>query len=75
MIGATVDVEPWASGGQFGSDAEVASKCRRGVIGLWKHGPVVFGSENPKARKKRRAEGEGVSHRLPRTQKWKKPRL
>jgi hypothetical protein len=57
MVGAMVDVEPWPLGGQFGCDAEVASKCRRGVIGLWKHKPVVFGSENPKALKKKSVRG------------------
>jgi hypothetical protein len=50
MMKATVDVEPRSLGGQAGCDAEVASKCRRGVISLWKHGLMVFGSENPKVR-------------------------
>jgi len=34
MMVATVDVEPRSLGGQFGYDAEVASKCRRGVVNL-----------------------------------------
>jgi hypothetical protein len=57
MVGAMVDVEPPPLGGQFGCDAEVASKCQRGVIGLWKHRPVVFGSENPKALKSKERKG------------------
>jgi hypothetical protein len=54
MMVATVDVEPQSLGGQFGFDAEVASKCRRGVVNLWRHELVVFGFENPKARKEER---------------------
>jgi len=54
MTVATVDVEPRSLGGQFGCDAEVASKCRRGAVNLWRHGLVVFGFENPRARKEGR---------------------
>jgi hypothetical protein len=57
MIEATVDVGPSSLGGQLGDDAEVASKRQRGAIGLWKHELVVFGSENPKARKKKGRKG------------------
>jgi len=51
MREATVDVGPLSLGGQFGCDAEVASKCRKGVICLWRHKQMVFGAENPKAHK------------------------
>jgi hypothetical protein len=51
---ATVAVDPQPLGGQIGCDAEVASKCRRGVVNLWRHELVVFGFENPKARKEER---------------------
>jgi hypothetical protein len=57
MIEATVDVGPSSLGGQLGDDAEVASKRQRGAIGLWKHELVVFGSENPKARKRKGRKG------------------
>jgi hypothetical protein len=57
MRKATVDVGPSSLGGQFGSDAEVASKCRKGVVSLWKHGLVVFGSENPRAHAKEERKG------------------
>jgi len=54
MSVAAVDAEPLSLGGQFGYDAEVASKCRRGAVNLWRHGLVVFGFENPKAREEER---------------------
>jgi hypothetical protein len=54
MTVAAVDVEPLLLGSQFGCDAEVASKCRRGVVNLWRHELVVFGFENPKARREER---------------------
>ena len=57
MMKATVDVEPRSLSGQFGCDAEVASKCRRGVISLWRHELMVFGSKNPRAREKEERKG------------------
>jgi hypothetical protein len=54
MTVAIVDVEMPSLSGQFGCDAEVASKCRRGVVNWWRHELVVFGFEDPKARKEER---------------------
>jgi hypothetical protein len=54
MIVAAVDAEPRSLSSQFGCDAEVASKCRRGVFNLWRHELVVFGFENPKAHEEER---------------------
>jgi hypothetical protein len=54
MMVTTVDMESLSLGGQFGCDAEVASKCQRGVVNWWRHELVVFGFENPKARKEER---------------------
>jgi hypothetical protein len=54
---AGVDLVSWESGGKFGCDAEVASKCRRGEIGLWKHKWMVFGFEDPKAQQEKSERG------------------
>jgi len=54
---AGVDPEPKPLSSQFGMDAEVASKCQRGVVSVWKHGLTVFGSKNPKALTKKSERG------------------